>query len=137
MIELVREKSTQLASLLSPLGMSVFFKEKAEQIVYNKEPKSSTTIGLTHEQDESTPNKMGFLLSSQEKFNTQVSQIEIIQEKIQRAHGEFVNCIIDISGDFFATGGSDQKVNIWSKQTLALIETFDVPGEVASMTLGA
>jgi hypothetical protein len=36
-----------------------------------------------------------------------VSQIEIIQEKMQKAHGEFVNCIIDISGDFFATGGSD------------------------------
>jgi len=29
MIELVREKSGQLASLLSPLGMSAFFKEKA------------------------------------------------------------------------------------------------------------
>ena len=56
---------------------------------------------------------------------------------MQKAHGEFVNCIIDISGDFFATGGSDQKVNIWSKQTLALIESFDVPGEVASMTLGS
>jgi hypothetical protein len=51
---------------------------------------------------------MGFLQSSQEKFNTQVSQIEIIQEKMQKmAHGEYVNCIVDISGDFFATGGSD------------------------------
>lgn len=49
MIELVREKSTQLASLLSPIGMSAFFKEKAEQIVYNKEPRGSVSIGLTHE----------------------------------------------------------------------------------------
>jgi hypothetical protein len=29
------------------------------------------------------------------------------------------------------------KVNFWSKQTLSLIENFDVPGEVASMTTAA
>lgn len=53
------------------------------------------------------------------------------------AHNEFVNCIEDISSDYYATGGSDSKVNLWSKQTLALIESFEVPGEVASMTRAA
>jgi len=48
-----------------------------------------------------------------------------------------VNCILDVNADFFATGGSDMKVNLWSKQTLAMIENFDVPGEVASMTVAA
>ncbi len=48
-----------------------------------------------------------------------------------------MNCIVDLSPDFFATGSSDQKVNLWSKQTLGMIETFDLPGEIASMTLGA
>lgn len=53
------------------------------------------------------------------------------------AHNEFVNCIEDVSSDYYATGGSDSKVNLWSKQTLALIESFEVPGEVASMTRAA
>jgi len=44
---------------------------------------------------------------------------------------------LDVNADFFATGGSDMKVNIWSKQTLSLIENFDVTGEVASMAVAA
>jgi WD40 repeat protein len=80
---------------------------------------------------------LGFLFNTQDQVSAANQKIQIIQEKIERAHSEYINCILDVNADFFATGSSDMKVNIWSKQTLGLIENFEVPGEVASMCIAS
>jgi len=62
--------------------------------------------------------------------------VEVVQQQLIKAHSEFVNCIIDVNSDFFATGGSDFKVNLWSKQTLSQIESFEMSGEIACLAKG-
>lgn len=65
-----------------------------------------------------------------------MKKLELTQQKLIKAHEEFVNCIIDINTDYFATGGSDYKVNMWSKSNLTQVESFEMPGEVACITKG-
>ena len=60
------------------------------------------------------------------------------EERIEKAHNDFINSILDIAGtDYYATAASDYKVNLWSKQTFQMLHSFDLPGEVVSMTKAA
>lgn len=42
-----------------------------------------------------------------------------------------------MSDDYYATASSDFKVNLWSKQSFNLIESFNLEGEVVSMCKAA
>jgi hypothetical protein len=58
------------------------------------------------------PSSLGLLFNTQDQASATNQKIQIIQEKIERAHSENINCILDVNADFFATGSSDMKVNI-------------------------
>lgn len=66
-----------------------------------------------------------------------VNSFQIIEERLIEAHQDFINSIIEVSQDYYATASSDYKVNLWSKQSFSLIESFDLGGEVVSMTKAA
>lgn len=64
----------------------------------------------------------------------QAKSFGILEEKYFEAHQEFINSSIDFSPDFYVTASSDFKVNLWSKQSHLQTESFDLGGEVISMT---
>lgn len=49
------------------------------------------------------------------------------------AHKEFINSVLDVNKSFYATSSSDFTVNLWSKSSFDLIETFDMGSEAICM----
>ena len=75
-------------------------------------------------------------VKTSDEAKSALSKLEIVHQKMIKAHSEFINCILDVNQDYFATGGSDFRVNLWSKQTMTQIETFEMAGEVSCLTKG-
>ncbi|TNV81898.1 hypothetical protein FGO68_gene14879 [Halteria grandinella] len=146
LIDLIREKNPSLATLVVPEGMQRYFKEQAQQIATNKKRDGSIMLQSSGQKGESavsegfeSPGKKGVIgktktQESEEKKEDPVDQHQIIQATLTVAHQEFINCLSSVSPALFATGGSDFRINLWNKKSISLFHSFEVPGEVASIT---
>jgi len=44
-----------------------------------------------------------------------LTQFQLIEDKLELAHDEFINSVIEVDQDYYATCSSDYKVNLFSK----------------------
>lgn len=58
--------------------------------------------------------------SNKSPLHSQISNspqkvLQLFEEKLFEAHKEFINSVVDVNDDFYASASSDFKVHLWSK----------------------